>query len=103
MVSAADEKKPTAQQEKMKACNTQAADKKGDERKAPPAGEAGGVPEVKEGTMPRIIQLTPDGGGRYIAVDRGGDLWRGETKRQTRGGEEHIEWKPLPAQFPRDN
>jgi hypothetical protein len=34
MVSAADEKKPTAQQEKMKACNTQAADKKGDERKA---------------------------------------------------------------------
>jgi hypothetical protein len=34
MVSAADEKKPTAQQEKMKACNTQAANKKGDERKA---------------------------------------------------------------------
>ena len=34
MVSAADEKKPTAQQEKMKACNTQAGDKKGDERKA---------------------------------------------------------------------
>ena len=53
--------------------------------------------------MPRIIQLTPDGGGRYIAVDRDGDLWRGETKRQTRGGEEYIEWKPLPAQFPRDN
>jgi hypothetical protein len=24
--------------------------------------------------MPRIIQLTPDGGGRYIAVDRDGDL-----------------------------
>jgi hypothetical protein len=22
--------------------------------------------------MPRIIQLTPDGGGRYIAVDRDG-------------------------------
>ena len=34
MVWAADEKKPTAQQEKMKACNTQAGDKKGDERKA---------------------------------------------------------------------
>ena len=34
MVSAAEEKKPTAQQEKMKACNTQAGDKKGDERKA---------------------------------------------------------------------
>ena len=30
-------------------------------------------------------------------------LWRGETKRQTSGGEEYIEWKPLPAQFPRDN
>ena len=41
--------------------------------------------------MPRIIQLAPDGGGRYIAVDRDGDLWRGETKRQTSGGEEYIE------------
>jgi hypothetical protein len=53
--------------------------------------------------MPRIIQLAPDGGGRYIAVDRDGDLWRGETKRQPSGGEEYIEWKPLPARFPRDN
>jgi psiF repeat-containing protein len=34
LASAADEKKPTAQQEKMKACNAQAGDKKGDERKA---------------------------------------------------------------------
>ena len=34
MASAADEKKATPQQERMKACNTQAADKKGDERKA---------------------------------------------------------------------
>jgi len=34
MVSAADEKKPNPQQERMKACNTQAGDKKGDERKA---------------------------------------------------------------------
>src|SRR5262245_10214871 len=33
-VSAADEKKPTAQQERMKDCNAQAGDKKGDERKA---------------------------------------------------------------------
>ena len=33
MASAADDKKLTPQQEKMKACNTQAADKKGDERK----------------------------------------------------------------------
>jgi psiF repeat-containing protein len=31
---AADDKKLTPQQEKMKACNTQAADKKGDDRKA---------------------------------------------------------------------
>src|SRR5262245_29929550 len=30
----ADAKKPTAQQERMKECNTQAGDKKGDERKA---------------------------------------------------------------------
>jgi hypothetical protein len=31
---AADEKKPTAQQEKMTQCNKEAGDKKGDERKA---------------------------------------------------------------------
>ena len=46
--------------------------------------------------MPRIIQLTPDGGGRYIAVDRDGDLWRGETKRQKDGGEEYILWSRCP-------
>jgi hypothetical protein len=34
ITSAADEKKATPQQERMKACNTQAGDKKGDERKA---------------------------------------------------------------------
>jgi len=53
--------------------------------------------------MPRIIQLAPDGGGRYIAVDRDGDLWRGETMRQKDGGQEYIQWKPLPSQFPREN
>ena len=53
--------------------------------------------------MPRIIQLAPDGSGRYIAVDRDGDLWRGETKRQKAGGEEYIQWKPLPSEFPRDD
>jgi len=53
--------------------------------------------------MPRIIQVTPDGGGRYIAVDRDGELWRGETKRQEDGGAEYIAWKPLHSEFPRDN
>jgi len=33
-VHAADEKKPTAQQNKMTECNKEAGDKKGDERKA---------------------------------------------------------------------
>jgi hypothetical protein len=33
-VHAADDKKPTAQQEKMKMCNAEAAGMKGDERKA---------------------------------------------------------------------
>ena len=32
--------------------------------------------------MPRIIQLAPDGGGRYIAVDRTGTS--GEAKRSAR-------------------
>jgi hypothetical protein len=43
--------------------------------------------------MPRIIQVAPDGSGRYIAVDRDGDFWRGETKRQEQGGEEYIQWR----------
>ena len=34
MASAADEKKANQQQERMKACNSEAGDKKGDERKA---------------------------------------------------------------------
>ena len=34
VASGADEKKSNPQQERMKACNTQAGDKKGDERKA---------------------------------------------------------------------
>ena len=63
-----------------------------------------GTPDTrKEHIMPRIIQLSPDGGGRYIAVDRDGELWRGETMRQKDGGQEYIQWKPLPSQFPRDN
>jgi hypothetical protein len=63
-----------------------------------------GIPDTrKESIMPRIIQLAPDGGGRYIAVDRDGDLWRGETMRQKDGGQEFIQWKPLPSQFPRDS
>jgi hypothetical protein len=65
------------------------------------------IPEIggkgKEHVMPRIIHLSPDGSGRYIAVDRDGDLWRGETKHQKDGGEEYIAWTPLPSQFPRDN
>ena len=65
--------------------------------------ERGSRAEGKENVMPRIIQLAPDGSGRYIAVDRDGDLWRGETKRQTAGGEEYIQWKPLPSEFPRDD
>jgi hypothetical protein len=35
--------------------------------------------------MPRIIQLAPNGGGRYIAVDRDGDLWRGENEALAEG------------------
>jgi hypothetical protein len=34
VTSAADEKQANPQQERMKACNSQAGDKKGDERKA---------------------------------------------------------------------
>ena len=50
---AAEDKAPTAQQSKMKTCNAEAKDKKGDERKAfmkeclsaKPAAEASGTPQ----------------------------------------------------------
>jgi hypothetical protein len=75
----------------------------GEEMKALQRFLAAGPDKGMENIMPRIIQLAPDGGGCYIAVDRDGELWRGETKRHKEGGEEYIHWKPLPAQFPRDN
>ncbi len=53
--------------------------------------------------MPRIIQLAPDGGGRYIAVDHDGRVWRGETQRPKSGGDEYITWKPRHSEFPRSN
>src|SRR5216684_4524828 len=56
-----------------------------------------------EHSMPRIIQLAPDAGGRYIAVDRDSELWPGETMRLKDGGQDYIRWKPQPSQFPRDN
>jgi len=53
--------------------------------------------------MPRLLQVAPDGGGRYIAVDRDGQIWRGDTTRAKGGGEEYIVWKPLRSEFPRDS
>jgi len=50
--------------------------------------------------MPRLLQVAPDGGGRYIAVDRDGQIWRGETKRSKLDGTEVIAWKPMPSEFP---
>jgi hypothetical protein len=59
-------------------------------------------PERRQGeAMPTIIQLSPDGSGRYIAVDRDGQVWRGETKRSKTDGEDYIAWKPLHSEFPR--
>lgn len=51
--------------------------------------------------MPRLLDVAPDGGGRYIAVDREGQVWRGETKRAKGSGEEYIAWKPIPCEFPK--
>jgi hypothetical protein len=62
---------------------------------------AAGSAKGKENGMPRIIQLAPDGGGRYIAVDRDGQVWRGETKHSKPDGAEFIAWVPLPSEFPR--
>jgi hypothetical protein len=61
--------------------------------RAGPHGERGSV-------MPKIVQIAPDGSGRYIAVDRDGDLWRGETRRRRERDEEYIQWRPLPVEFP---
>jgi hypothetical protein len=53
-------------------------------------------------SMPRILQIAPDGGGRYIAVDRDGEIWRGQLRRNKTDREEYIVWTPLPSEFPRD-
>jgi hypothetical protein len=50
--------------------------------------------------MPRLLQVAPDGGGRYIAVDRDGQIWRGEAKRKKPDGTEVIAWTPMPSEFP---
>jgi hypothetical protein len=50
--------------------------------------------------MPRLLHVAPDGGGRYIAVDRDGQIWRGETKRRKPDGNEVIAWTPMPSEFP---
>ena len=49
--------------------------------------------------MPRIIQITPDGGGRYIAVDRDGQVWRGDIKRSKVDDGEYIAWRLVPSEF----
>ncbi|HEY7652694.1 MAG TPA: hypothetical protein VIG07_07725 [Methylomirabilota bacterium] len=51
--------------------------------------------------MPRLLQVSPDGGGRYIAVDGDGQVWRGETKRGKTSEEEYVAWKPLRSEFPK--
>ncbi|HZP37520.1 MAG TPA: hypothetical protein VFE48_13635 [Methylomirabilota bacterium] len=63
---------------------------------------AAGSRRGREGVMPKIVQVAPDGSGRYIAVDGVGGLWRGETRRRPARDEEYIEWRPLPAEFPRE-
>ena len=50
--------------------------------------------------MPRLLQVAPDGGGRYIAVDRDGQIWRGEAKRSKPDGPEFIAWTPMRSEFP---
>ncbi len=52
--------------------------------------------------MPRLLQVAPDGGGRYIAVDRDGQIWRGEAKRSKPDGTEFIAWTPMRSEFPSD-
>lgn len=50
--------------------------------------------------MPRLIQLSPEGGNRYIGVDDEGNVWRGLMKRETTGSE-YIEWKAIRSELPR--
>ena len=52
--------------------------------------------------MARLVSVSTDSTGRFIAVDEDGKLWRGETKRDQRGdmgGEEYVSWRRLPSEF----
>lgn len=48
--------------------------------------------------MTKLVSISTDSTGRFIAVDEEGNVWRGETKRD-RGAEEYISWHRLPSEF----
>jgi hypothetical protein len=50
--------------------------------------------------MPRLIQVSADSTTlrNFIAIDREGEVWRGETK-QGKSGQEYIEWKRIRSEF----
>jgi hypothetical protein len=48
--------------------------------------------------MPTLISISPDGAGRFIAVDDDGQVWRGEVKRERSDGE-YIDWKSVRSEF----
>jgi hypothetical protein len=49
--------------------------------------------------MPKLISISTDSTGRFVAVDEDGSVWRGETKRDRHSGAEYVFWRRLPSEF----
>jgi hypothetical protein len=51
--------------------------------------------------MPRLVQVSAYSTTlrKFIAIDREGEVWRGETKKEGKSGQEYIEWKRIPSEF----
>jgi hypothetical protein len=56
------------------------------------------APGEEDTAMPTLISLSPDGAGRFIAVDDEGQIRRGQLKRERSDGE-YIDRKSVRSEF----
>ena len=72
-------------------------------RAGAPSGPAfSGAARERRRVMPKLVQISPESAGNrnLIAVDKEGEVWRGDIKRDRIGQEEYIEWRRIRSDFP---